>query len=146
MGTRALIHIKDTDTTTTIATIYHHMDGYPDYLGNRIKDLLSGSISNGVQPGAFNGMGCAAASLVKGLKDGPGGVYLYPPDTCECGEEFVYTILPRGNREAAELDLEIRSGPVTMFGGGGDKPENLDVIYSGPLAALDTDKLRPDDE
>ena len=146
MGTRALIHVKndiwnDGDVPATIATIYHHMDGYPSHLGAEIKKILTGRISNGIAEDAFNGMGCAAATLVAGLKDGPGGVYLYPPDAKECGEEFVYTIKPSGTRDNSILDLEIRSGPTTAFGSGGDDLENLKVIYDGPLADMDPDSF-----
>lgn len=39
-----------------------------------------------------NGYGCLAAQLVKHLKTEPGGIYIYPVDSIDCGEEYTYTI------------------------------------------------------
>lgn len=102
MGTRALIHIKDQGKT--LVTIYKHWDGYPDGLGKNLERLLEGaSVKNGYQygdeaPKVFNGMGCLAAWLIKALKEGIGDVYLYPPDSTDTGEEYVYIISVQNNR------------------------------------------------
>ena len=39
-----------------------------------------------------NGMGCMAASLVKGLKDGVGNIYLYAAGVKDAGQEYEYTL------------------------------------------------------
>lgn len=103
MGTRALIHIKD--GRKTIATIYRHYDGHPEGLGQELKDILSGKdIPEGYlrgyqNPGDFyNGMQCLAAYVVKSLKTEWGNVYLYPPNSRYCGEEFVYLIEQKDNK------------------------------------------------
>lgn len=97
MGTRALIHIKNEDRIIT--TIYRHYDGYPEGLGQELKDILSGKdIPEGYlrghqNPGDFyNGMQCLAAYVIKSLKTEWGNVYIYPPNSRDCGEEFVYLI------------------------------------------------------
>lgn len=102
MGTRALIYVKDSGRTSeTIATIYTQCDGYPlNGIGEEIFRVLShgeARLVNGYQMGQnnpkfFNGMGCLAAYLVCALKVGIGGIYLYPPNTTNVGEEYIYTI------------------------------------------------------
>lgn len=96
MSTRALIHIKD--DKKTLLTIYKHCDGYLSGLGKDLVDMLDNGkakIVNGNQgqnPQAFNTISCMAAYIVKTLKDGIGGTYIYPPNSKDCGEEYTYTI------------------------------------------------------
>ena len=98
MGTRSLIHIKHTCIESpTLATIYQQYDGYPDGVGLNIYKILGNSkIINGFSdhesPEYFNGMGCMAAYLISKIKTAIGNVYIYPPDSEECGEEYTYTI------------------------------------------------------
>lgn len=97
MGTRALINIRKADKASDIiTTIYHHMDGYPSYLGDRIKEILGDKqLVNGVSDykREVNGMGCAAAMLIGPLKGGEaGGVYIYAAGTKDVWEEYVYDI------------------------------------------------------
>lgn len=99
MGTRSIIHIKD--DKKTLATIYRQYDGYPTGMGEDIKGILNNGeveILNGYGgssriPSQFNGMGCLAAFLVGELKDKKiGNVYLYPANSKDMGEEYVYTL------------------------------------------------------
>lgn len=92
MGTRALIHIKKGSETLT--TIYRQFDGYPSGMGADLQDLIGDlEIVNGYQGGRqANGMGCLAAQIVAGMKDGVGNVYIYPAGASDCGEEYVYTL------------------------------------------------------
>jgi hypothetical protein len=93
MGTRALIHVKDDEET--LVTIYRQYDGYPSGLGQDIKDVFEGrELVNGYNDLAtqVNGMGCAAAMLVAGIKKGCGIVYIYPVDSSDCGEEYTYVL------------------------------------------------------
>ena len=42
----------------------------------------------------FNGFGCLVASVIEGLKDRAGGVYLYGEDEyCGVGEEYLYEVV-----------------------------------------------------
>jgi len=95
MGTRALIVVQDYDGTE-IAVIYRQYDGYTTGLGDNLAGFFKDfSIVNGYSgkydPEA-NGMGCLAAQLVAHLKEGAGGVYLYPSGTRDCGEQYTYFI------------------------------------------------------
>lgn len=100
MGTRALIHVKESDKNSqTIVTIYRQYDGYPEGLGEEIKAIIGDkALSNGITDGCFNGMGCFAAWLVRELKTRIGNVYIMPPNTENVNEEYVYTIYARDSK------------------------------------------------
>ena len=99
MATRASIKISDCDGNF-IANIYHHYDGYPEYLGQKLIDICnSGKLVNGLSAGqgkAFNGFSDLACSIVFELKEhsGNGRVYLNTEDDFgECGEDYLYEII-----------------------------------------------------
>ena len=95
MGTRCLTVFKEEDGTE-IAVLYRQMDGYPDGHGQELADFLAGkAIVNGIssmEPPAFNGMHCLAASVVAHFKDHIGAFYLYPAGTRDIGEDYIYTV------------------------------------------------------
>lgn len=99
MGTRSLTHIylAEKDETPFI-TIYRQYDGYPSGIGEDIKKILAPrELTNGFQDKhrQCNGMQCAAALLVAGLKGTDcGNVYLYPAGSVDCGEDYIYRIYP----------------------------------------------------
>lgn len=144
MGTRSLTHIKDHDGTT-LCTLYRQFDGYPSCMGAAIKEALNGKLVNGRTSGqgiCFNGMSYAASALVASLEKDPETVRIVTPDAHECGEEYVYVISPKYTEllsfgQTGEFMLKVYEGPMTAFGAGGDKIENLDQIYDGPLADFD---------
>lgn len=115
MGTRALVHIKESDKDSeTLVTIYRQFDGYPDGLGAELLELTNGmEISNGITPDCFNGMGCLAAYLIAKLKKEVGNVYIYPPDAKNVNEEFTYTIYTSAQelrlRDTAPIYIDIES-------------------------------------
>ena len=99
MGTRSLTHIiqKYDDTSETLVTFYKQFDGYPTGYGLELAEWLSKvTLVNGIGLNAdkviANGMGCLAAQLISHFKTEAGGIYIYPPDSTDCGEEYVYTI------------------------------------------------------
>ncbi len=97
MGTRSLTHIHDGYLSAPVlTTIYRQFDGYPDGLGKELSEFLSPiEIVNGISDRSkpiANGMGCLAAQIIKHLKEEVGNVYLYPPGSKDCGEEFTYRI------------------------------------------------------
>lgn len=98
MGPRALIKFTEQDgTEKPFACVYRQFDGYPEGLGADLAKILKGRVLvNGFQDAAtqLNGMGCLAAFVVAGLKEGCGNVYLYPADAVDCGEEFTYWLSP----------------------------------------------------
>jgi hypothetical protein len=92
MATRATISIAKREEgvsfsekpNKTIVDIYHHYDGYPEYLGVKLASYLNDyHIVNGVGREGdtlFNGIGCMAASIIAHLKDSPGNVYIEDKD------------------------------------------------------------------
>jgi len=108
MATRASIKISDSDGNF-IANIYHHYDGYPEGLGQKLIDICdSGTMVNGLSAGSdtqFNGFNDLACSIVFELKEhsGNGRVYLNnESDYGQCGEDYLYEIIenPNHNRSA----------------------------------------------
>lgn len=97
MGTRSIanIHQKGKDSPI-ICQIYRQMDGYPEGMGSDLKEICQKiTIVNGIKVGQTgdgfaNGMECLAATIVKKLKVGIGGIYLVPPS--EEKEEYNYDI------------------------------------------------------
>jgi len=108
MGTRCLTVFKEEDGTE-IAVMYRQFDGYPDGHGKELAEFLKGKkVVNGIsserQP-IFNGMGCLAASVVAHFKTDPGGFYLHPANTRNCGEEYTYIVSGKvGEEPTIELD------------------------------------------
>ena len=105
MGTRALVNFIEDGKT--IATVYRQLDGYPDGLGQEIKNhLKEAQVVNGFQSGMdcpthFNGMGCLAAYLIGQLKinqyEGTrdktiGNVYMVEAGSTDHDEEYVYDL------------------------------------------------------
>ena len=125
MGTRSLTVIKGLHVN--LCVIYSQYDGYPTGHGADLLELLGKGepfrILNGFNGRdeygkAANGMGCLAAQVIKGLKDGLGGVYVYPPGAADqdCGQDYVYTLyLPSG--ETGELHLKCQAGSETLYDG-----------------------------
>ena len=98
MGTRSLTYIKsEYNTDDNIICMYRQYDGYPEGHGLDLSAFLNNfRVVNGlgvnIPKKTANGMGCLAAQLVAELKDGPGNIYLYPTDSKDCGEEYIYEI------------------------------------------------------
>ncbi len=123
MGTRSLTHIHDNEGNV-LTTIYRQYDGYPSGMGNDIKSVLGGkTVVNGYSDPEkqVNGMGCAAAMLIAGLKDGCGNVYVYPADSSDMGEDYIYIL----STDGAKLLLEVQGA------------WEGNVLYSGPLDEFD---------
>lgn len=81
MGTSGIVHIHEQGLDTpTICHIYKQSDGYPDGLGDEIRDCLGPkNVVNGIRfdlENQANGSGCAAAQLIASLKDDVGGIYM----------------------------------------------------------------------
>jgi len=125
MGTRSITNIIEDGKT--LLTIYRQYDGYPTGMGADIQNVLKGrAIVNGYNDpeNQCNGMGCAAAMLIAGLKDGCGNVYIYPADSADVGEDYIY-------------NLSVSDGVLQMqILDAWDKKE----LYSGPLDDMDPEK------
>jgi hypothetical protein len=97
MGTRSLTVFVDEHGKNEIAVLYRQYDGYPEGHGLELANFLNGFlIVNGMrgnEPEKFaNGMECLAAQIISNFKTEPGNFYLYPADTRDCGEEFIYVV------------------------------------------------------
>jgi len=132
MGTRSLTHVED-DDGTVLVTIYGQMDGYPTGMGEDLAKFLRGrTVVNGfginTPAKASNGMGCLAASLVTFLKApaGIGGIYLCPPASSDCGEEYTYCVYPA-------------EGGVRLSCRGGANAESL--LFDGPAESFDGEAI-----
>lgn len=101
MSTRAIVRIIDEEEP--LVNIYRSIDGHPDTFGTQLFKFLDGlEIVSGFSIGAsnarsVNGAPDLAALLVKELKEGPGGLYIYPPTNNDLGQEFEYHILVMGH-------------------------------------------------
>jgi len=111
MATRASIKISDSDGNF-IANIYHHYDGYPEGLGQKLIDICdSGTMVNGLSAGSdtqFNGFNDLACSIVFELKEhsGNGRVYLNnESDYGQCGEDYLYEIIENPNNDGIGMPL-----------------------------------------
>lgn len=108
MGTRSLTVFYDDDGTTEIAVLYRQFDGHPDGHGADLSAFLAGQpIVNGLSgpTAVFNGMGCLAAAVVGHFMDGPGGFYLYPAGSRDCGEEWVYHVRGKPGDDQATVEV-----------------------------------------
>ena len=107
MATRAIIRIAEREDGVSFsehpeqvrAQIYHHYDGYPEYLGCNLAEFLCDfRVVNGLPTNYFenikvaNGMGCLTAQLIAALKEESGNVYVDYPDTDRDDVEFTYYI------------------------------------------------------
>jgi hypothetical protein len=94
MGTRSLTIVFDGDQE--VCRIYRQFDGHPNSHGVDLAKVCDVQIVNGVndrKAKQANGMGCLAARIVAGLKDGVGNIYLEPTggdanDWCE----YIYIV------------------------------------------------------
>ena len=143
MGTRSLT-IVEGEEGAEICVLYRQYDGYPTGHGAKLKSFLEGiRIVNGLSLGnderVANGMDCLAAQIVAHFKKEPGGFYLHPAGTRDCGEEYIYTVyLKKGEGDqAGELYLKLQAGAVTFFGLPGTKQDNMPVIFDGSIKDFD---------
>lgn len=132
MGTRSLLHIQSGGETLT--TIYRQYDGYPTGMGQDIynclgeKELVNGYSDPDKQ---VNGMECAAAMIIGALKKGKcGGIYIYKPDSSDCGEEYTYYLDDKVDGDKSYMTLKILSYD--------------EEIYNGPLSEFDAEKIESD--
>lgn len=118
MGTRSLVHFKEDGET--LCTIYRQSDGYPEGRGKELAEWLSNIIVvNGMglnKERIADGAGCLAAQWIAHEKDGPGGVYMFPSDASDCGEEYTY-----------HVDVNFKTHQVTLRCYDGDE-----LVFDGP--------------
>ena len=131
MATRATIHIAKREEGVSfsekpdkkLVSIYHHWDGYPEYLGVKLASYLEDKkITNGLgkdREYCFNGLGCMAASIIAELKDETGNVYIEDPNRPHGWIDYEYYIW---GTEHKDIWISIFDGDECIFVG---KPINL---------------------
>ena len=131
MATRASIKFVDKEGNF-LANVYHHYDGYPQYLGTKLFELTGGDMVNGLSGGMnvlgehFNGMGCLVASVVAMLKTAPGNVYLYSEkDFGNVGEDYLYEVAEHNDGNGVF---------ITISDNGGETWEELEFIVHPPYS------------
>lgn len=138
MGTRSLTRVFD-EGDRQIVCMYRQFDGYPSGHGKELFEFLDGMVVvNGMTPGdnrkIANGAGCLAAQMVAHFKTEPGGIYLYPTNITDAGQDFEYHVKVKDgnwmNSESGGVEIkcvsygsELFSGSVADFGPFCDKED-----------------------
>jgi len=108
MGTRSLTRVIADGKH--IMNMYRQFDGYPSGHGAELAALIKGkAIVNGYShkgQQAFNGAGCLAASVVAEFKDGIGGIYLYPVESTNCGQDYEYHLIVDSERQTLRVKVD----------------------------------------
>ena len=104
MATRATISIAKREEGVSfsekpdkkLVSIYHHYDGYPEYLGvtlaNYLQDKKIVKGLNREDKNSFIGIACMAASIIAELKDEPGNVYIEDPNRPHSWIDYEYYV------------------------------------------------------
>ena len=118
MGTRCLTIVED-EKGRELVVMYRQFDGYYEGHGKELADFLTDfKLVNGMRghepPKFANGLGCLAAQIVSHFKNEPGGIYLYPAEARNVGEEYVYVV---SGEEGGEPTIKVDkfSGPASGF-------------------------------
>ena len=140
MGTRSLtfVYEKYGQIQKPVVNMYRQYDGYPEGHGAELAEFLSGgrlvnglSATKTVEEVVFNGMGCLAASMVAHFKQTPGGFYIHPVDTTDCGQDYEYHIYSANGLLSGEVfRIEVYYCGCNCFGASGD---THDLIFKGTL-------------
>ena len=106
----------------SLINIYQQYDGYIEGVGleyaNFLKDI---KIVNGLGRErdlgkVANGAHCLAAQLIAHLKTEAGYVYLYPLDTIDVGEEYIYTLYPKEGEPTYMSVYDVYTSEVIFVG------------------------------
>lgn len=131
MSTRSQLEFRESKNGEAVATIYHHMDGYPE---GRLPDLMKmwSTAMSAYDKGGFGyrktepDIADLAAFYVVANKEGAGNVYL---DNRLHGDiEFLYIVWSDG----AELVVDIRQPKPAFW----NEPtmSNTKSMWAGPLS------------
>lgn len=139
MGTSGIVHFHDGDIDApSICFVYKQSDGYPDSLGEQIKDVFgAANLVNGIRfdlENQVNGMGCAAAQFIAAVKSGTGGIYMIAaaPDWADYDYHIFHDgEVPSGGRPPGHLMMKIMSGK--------------DVDWEGRISEFDSASLNEDE-
>lgn len=140
MGTRSTVRVFKDDTQ--ILSLYSQFDGYISGMGRDLAKVLKGrKMVNGIPGNAdrtqlFNGPGCLAAQIVRGLKDDDaGGVYLEGPELDD--QDYNYTIRVRTVGQGWDLEYTQPTIEVTSYG---------KMLFTGNLDAFQEFVMKEEEE
>ena len=139
MSTRSITTVKSRwgkeGDYKRLATIYRHHDGYLEGHGQYLFNFLNGlTVVNGIRstmPDRWvNGPGRLAGELIAQMnKDGHEPCLNTEGD---CGQEYEYLIeVDFGLGDDNTITVSVFSGPITVFGAGGD--ECNDLMFKGSV-------------
>ena len=118
MGTRCLTIFKEEETEITV--LYRQFDGYETGHGKELAEFLKGfEICNGFgkeKPKLANGIECLAAQTIAYFKKTVGGFYIYPTNSRDCGEEYIYYVSGKAGQEP-NIEIEDCYDEKTVFDG-----------------------------
>lgn len=128
MGTRSLTRVN-AENGERYLNLYRQYDGYPTGHGKELFDFLDGiEIVNGfsgdMRAGTHaNGPGCLAAQIVAHYKKEIGGIYLYPTDRTDAGQDYEYIVTvtsaeAMGPDRRGSIVVEVVSYDGSLFKGG----------------------------
>ena len=144
MGTRSITAVLD-ESGNELVTIYGQWDGYPAGHGADLKACCPTELVNGIrgdkQEKTANGMGCLAATVVGGLKQGIGGVYLIPTGKRYMSEEYIYTLSPEPAKPLSILErgkVMLRVEYATTLSNLGKSTD----IYEGPIKDFEPSSMK----
>lgn len=128
MGTRSLTIFLDDRTGYEIVVLYNQHGGNPSGYGYNLANYLKKFIiTDGVEfvegKHTANGMSCLAAQVISNFKEGPGGFYLYPARTRNCGEDYAYTIY-KNSLHGVNIYCHDVDEDKVLFDGPADQYEN----------------------
>jgi hypothetical protein len=126
MSTNALVRVYEDgeDGEEELLCIYQHYDGYPEGLGAELRAFAKPyKITNGTryEVNTANGISDFAAQLVWYMKQGKdgkpeiGNVYIYPPGTKDCGEEYEYQIRQTKDATVEVLGFAVSGGKLIQL-------------------------------
>lgn len=129
MGTRSLTVFCE-ENGTEICVLYRQYDGYPRGHGKDLYNALHDAVMvNGYSTSNMhqvNGANDLPVQIISHLKAEdssrsvlePGGFYLHPAGTRNCGEDFIYTLIPKEKdifMHVAAYGEEIFYGNIKAF-------------------------------
>lgn len=137
MGTRSLTRIHEGERK--YINLYRQFDGYPSGHGVDLfafldEKVIVNGISHNTPKKAANGVGCLAAQLVSRFKSEIGGIYVYPVDFTDCGQDYEYIVNVEGELDGPRnITVQVIgyhgiefTGTVAEFGAWCSKPDGDD--------------------
>tara|TARA_R100001015_G_C4570393_1_gene128557 strand:- start:118 stop:516 length:399 start_codon:yes stop_codon:yes gene_type:complete len=97
MGTRSLTYIKEKRDTQATLNMYKQFDGHPYAWGCELAEFLdSKKLTNGVgdreDMSKASGVACLIAQLISEKKKEVGGIYIFPVNNNNMGQEYEYHV------------------------------------------------------